>query len=145
MNCPLCRSPIRSVSTSGRTVTCFEGHETHFKSQLPGVLPTIPGWLCWQTRSNSGISEMRYAYWGDALADREDTDSFGQELIDRYEDWINHASHSAGIDWDRNCAVPAAIIAEHARRLFRKAEKALDQRTELLRQLAIYYPETKSS
>ena len=111
-NCPLCRAPIKETSVSGRYNTCFSGHETHVKSVLPGVLPMIPGWICWQTLSNSGISEMQYRFWGAETTAYYKTngDSLGQELIDRYEDWINHAYHSARIEWELDCAVPPVHI-----------------------------------
>lgn len=116
MNCPLCRAPIKTTSESGRYVTCFNGHETNIKSVLSCVLPIVPGWLCWQTRSNSGVSEIRYAYVGAKQTaafkkyDEAGDDEVGQYLIDNYEDWMNHAYHGASIDWELDCAVPIHVI-----------------------------------
>lgn len=141
MNCPLCRQPIQCASTSGRTSTCFSGHVVNTKSLLPGVLPIIPGWLCWQTESNSGISEMRYAFWGENLAGYEDDDSFGQELIDRYEDWINHASHGARITWGLNCAVPEQRLREELLSMELRAMNAQAAREKIAAQIAQHYPE----
>ena len=119
-NCPLCRAPIKSTSESGRYNTCYGGHETNVKSVLPGVLPTMPGWIGWQTGSNSGISEMRYRFWGaentayyKQRPERER--EIGQDLIDQYEDWMNHASHGPRIEWELDCAVPEACIAKQLR------------------------------
>ena len=113
-NCPLCRAPIKTTSEAGRYNTCFSGHETHVKSALPGVLPTIPGWICWQTTSNSGISEMRYRFWGaeNTAYYKANDEGLGQELIDRYEDWMNHACHGPRITWELDCAVPPAVLSK---------------------------------
>lgn len=143
MNCPLCRAPIKTTSASGRYVTCFSGHEADAKSVLPGVLPIIPGWLCWQTHSNSGISEVRYAYWGDNLAGYEDNDEFGQVLMDRYEDWMNHAYHGARITWERNCAVPEARLRQELLSMELRVLNAQAALNEIAAQLAQHYPESK--
>ncbi len=147
MNCPLCRAPIKTTCASGRYVTCFGGHETNIKSVLPGVLPTIPGWICWQTRSNSGASEMRYDYIGEKqTAEFKRNEAAGEEnevgqyLIDRYEDWINHAYHGADIDWEVDCAVPVAILAETLKNAEASVLYAQRKALKLAEQIKEYYP-----
>jgi len=130
-NCPLCRAPIKTTSASGRYNTCWSGHETHVNSVLPSVLPTIPGWICWQTLSNSGISEMRYRFWGEETTAYYKTngESVGQELIDRYEDWMNHAYHGPRIEWELDCAVPTVYIEkaiDNIRERITNSQKELD-------------------
>lgn len=122
-NCPLCRAPIKTADARGRYNTCWSGHVTRVESALPGVLPVIPGWICWQTHSNSGISEVRYAFWGEKETayfkskGKEEERELGQHLIDQYEDWMNHASHGPRIEWELDCAVPKAVIEEAMERL----------------------------
>jgi hypothetical protein len=142
MNCPLCRAPIKTTCASGRYVTCFNGHETNIKSVLPGVLPTIPGWICWQTRSNGGIPEMRYAYVGEYQTaewskNEEDT---AQELINRYEEWMEHSYHGARIEWELDCAVPHAILLKTLKNAEAAVLYAQRKAVILAEQLKEYYP-----
>lgn len=147
-NCPLCRAPMReqTLSTSGNSIECFSGHRIATASVLPGVLPEIRGWLCWQTTSNSGVSAVRYDYLGaNVLDDYDDDDRFAQLLIDRYESWMNHSSHNPLIEWKRNCAVPRKEIEKAIARQNRIIEAAITCRDVLREQLETHYPMEQTS